>query len=625
MWVWPPAGGPTHCARLPRTNTPNMPTPQTTETKLHPIVTLDYRVRVIAMLVMGVIPLFHFEGRPPLPALLAMAFTGVIWPQLAYFLARSARDSRAAEFRNLLLDSFFVGGWTAALSFSLVPSATMILAINTANLSIGGVRFALRGLLATAVGMLVIGWPLGFPVQLASRLPTDIFCMAGILTVTSIIGYFGSFQTRRLRQAKNDLAQQNQRVQEQNRVIEQARQSALEAKEAAEAANQSKSAFLANMSHELRTPLNAIIGYSEMLEEDAQAAGQESFVSDLKKIRSSGKHLLGLINDVLDLSKVEAGKMKLFLETFDVAGLVQDVVATAQPLVEKNGNRLEVRCAPDVAQIREDVTKVRQVLLNLLSNAAKFTENGTITLEVVREADVTGSWVVFRVRDTGIGMTPEQTAKLFQAFTQADGSTMRKYGGTGLGLALSRKFCVMMGGDINVESEAGRGSTFIVRLPGDIENYDGEATSIRMRIPGRKREVARETGNVPPTGKTVLVIDEDPAVRQLMERLASREGYAMMVAETGEEGLKLAREKMPDLITLEVVMPGIDGWTVLKSLKSDPQISGIPVVMVSISDDEDRGLAMGAADYLVKPVDRERMAEILAAYRTGVVVSSNPA
>jgi signal transduction histidine kinase/CheY-like chemotaxis protein len=602
-----------------------MPISQTTETKLHPIVTQDYRVRVIAMLVMGLIPLFHFEGRPPLPALIAMTFTGIAWPHLAYFLARSARDSRSAEFRNLLLDSVIVGGWTAALSFSLVPSATMVLAINTANLSVGGARFAFRGLLAIAVGMLVIGWPLGFPVRLASSLPTDVFCMAGILTVTSIFGYFGYFQTKRVRQAKNDLAEQNQRIQEQNRVIEQARRSALEAKEAAEAANQSKSAFLANMSHELRTPLNAIIGYSEMLEEDAQAAGQAAFVSDLQKIRSSGKHLLGLINDVLDLSKVEAGKMKLFLETFDVASLVQDVVATAEPLVEKNGNRLEVLCAPDVAQIREDVTKVRQVLLNLLSNAAKFTENGTITLEVVREADVTGSWVVFRVRDTGIGMTPEQTAKLFQAFTQADGSTMRKYGGTGLGLALSRKFCVMMGGDINVESAAGKGSTFIVRLPGDIENYDGEATSIRMRIPGRKREGARETANVPPTGKTLLVIDEDPAVRQLMERLASREGYAMIVAGTGEEGLKLARERKPDLITLEVVMPGIDGWTVLKSLKSDPQVSGIPVVMVSISDDEDRGLAMGAADYLVKPVDRERMAEILAAYQTGAVGSPNPA
>jgi CheY-like chemotaxis protein len=216
-------------------------------------------------------------------------------------------------------------------------------------------------------------------------------------------------------------------------------------------------------------------------------------------------------------------------------------------------------------------------------------------------------------------MTPEQTGKLFQAFMQADGSTMRKYGGTGLGLALSRKFCVMMGGDINVESAPGKGSTFVVRLPGDIENYDGEATSIRLRLPGRRREEFREAGAAPPTGKTLLVIDEDPAVRQLMERLASREGYELIAAANGEEGLKLAREKRPDLITLEVVMPGIDGWTVLRTLKSDRELSGIPVVMVSISDDRDRGLAMGAADYFVKPVDRDRLAEILAAYRTGAL------
>jgi CheY-like chemotaxis protein/anti-sigma regulatory factor (Ser/Thr protein kinase) len=355
-----------------------------------------------------------------------------------------------------------------------------------------------------------------------------------------------------------------------------------------------------------------------MLEEDAQAAGRKEEVADLQKIRSAGRHLLGLINDVLDLSKVEAGKMKLFLETFDVGNLVEEVVATAQPLVEKNGNRLEVTVAGDVGEIREDVTKVRQVLLNLLSNAAKFTEKGTISLEVARELDVTGSWVVFRVRDTGIGMTPEQTGKLFQAFTQADAGTMRKYGGTGLGLALSRKFCVMMGGDINVESTPGRGSTFTMRLPGDIENYDGEATSIRLRLPGRKR--AHETASVPPAGKVLLVIDEDPAVGALMERLASREGYEFVAAASGEEGLKLAREKRPDVITLEVALPGIDGWTVLKSLKADPGLAGIPVVMVSISDQRDRGLAMGAADYLVKPVDRERVAGILAAYRTGAIV-----
>ncbi len=593
--------------------------PPTETHQLHPIVTSDYRVRVIAMLVVGLIPLFHFGGQPPMPALAAMAFTGLVWPQVAYLLAKSSRDTRSAEFRNLLLDSFFVGGWTAALSFSLIPAATMVLAINSANLSVGGARHAARGVVAILLGILAVGLPLGFSVHPESSLPTSLFCIVGILTVTSIFGYFGHLQTKRVRQAKNVLAEQNKQIQEQNRVIEQARQAALEAKEAAEAANQSKSVFLANMSHELRTPLNAIIGYSEMLEEDAQAAGQKEFVSDLQKIRSAGKHLLGLINDVLDLSKVEAGKMKLFLETFDVANLVEEVIATAQPLFEKNGNRLEVRCAPEVGQIREDVTKVRQVLLNLLSNAAKFTENGVISLDAARETDVTGSWVVFHVRDTGIGMTPEQTAKLFQAFTQADGSTMRKYGGTGLGLALSRKFCVMMGGDINVESTPGKGSTFTVRLPGDIENYDGEATSIRLPLPGRRRDPAHEIASPPPSGKLLLVVDDDPAVRELMERLASREGYQFLSATTGEEGLKLAREKRPDVITLEVVMPGIDGWTVLRTLKADPQLAGIPVVMVSISDDRDRGLAMGAADYLVKPVARERLSEILAAYRTGAV------
>ena len=593
--------------------------PAAAEPRIHPIVQSDRRVRMVAMLVVGLIPLFHFRGHPPMPALVGMVFTALAWPQLAYFIAKSARDTRAAEFRNFLLDSFFVGGWTAALSFSLLPSICMVAAVHSASLSVGGLRLAARGLVALALGIAVIGFPLGFGVHPESTLGTSLFSIAGILTVTTIFGYFGHLQTRRLRQAKNDLAEHNKQIAEQNRIVEQARQAALEAKSAAEEANQAKSAFLANMSHELRTPLNAIIGYSEMLEEDAEAAGQKSFVSDLQKIRSSGKHLLGLINDVLDLSKVEAGKMKLFLETFDVANLVDDVIATAQPLVEKTSNRLDVRVAPDVGQIREDVTKVRQVLLNLLSNAAKFTEKGTITLDVTREADVTGSWVVFRVRDTGIGMTPEQTVKLFQAFTQADGSTMRKYGGTGLGLALSRKFCVMMGGDINVESVPGKGSTFTVRLPGDIENYDGEATSIRVRLPGRRPAHAREPVDVPPSGKALLCIDDDPAVHELISRLATREGYSFVAAENGEAGLKSAREKRPDVVTLEVALPGIDGWTVLKSLKDDPELSGIPVVMVSISDDRDRGLAMGAVDYLVKPVDRERLAGILAAYRTGAV------
>jgi signal transduction histidine kinase len=254
-------------------------------------------------------------------------------------------------------------------------------------------------------------------------------------------------------------------VRERTAELAQATREAQEARNAAEAANKAKSVFLAIMSHELRTPLNAIIGYSEMLMEDAEDEGVETFVSDLEKIHVSGKHLLTLINDILDLSKIEADRMELYLETFDVASMVKDVVSAVQPLVEKNANTLEVHRADDLGTMHTDLTKVRQSLFNLLSNAAKFTEGGTIRLDVTRVPVDGVDWFTFSVRDTGIGMTPEQMGKLFQAFSQVDASTTRKYGGSGLGLAITKRFCQMMGGDISVESEYGVGSTFTIRLP----------------------------------------------------------------------------------------------------------------------------------------------------------------
>jgi signal transduction histidine kinase len=244
-----------------------------------------------------------------------------------------------------------------------------------------------------------------------------------------------------------------------------------------ETASRHKSVFLASMSHELRTPLNAIIGYSEMLAEEAEDRHQKDLVPDLQKIRASGKHLLMLINDILDLSKIEAGKIELLPETFDIAGLIEEVVSMVQPLIAKNANVLSINRPDDLGSMYADITKVRQVLFNLLSNSCKFTEQGTITLDAVRERSGGIEQLSLNVRDTGIGMTSEQMEKIFQPFTQADVQTARKYGGTGLGLAITKQFCEMMGGEVKVASEFGRGTTFIVRLPLAMPDNKAEARS----------------------------------------------------------------------------------------------------------------------------------------------------
>ena len=375
------------------------------------------------------------------------------------------------------------------------------------------------------------------------------------------------------------------------------------AKDAAEAASRTKSQFLANMSHELRTPMNAILGYSEMLQEEAEEEGLDSFTPDLQKIQNAGKHLLALINDILDLSKIEAGKMELYLEEFDIAKVVADVAGTIQTLVVKKNNRLVVHCPPDMGVMRADLTKVRQSLLNLLSNAAKFTENGEITLDVRRE----DGELWFTVRDSGIGMTPEQIAGLFEAFAQADASTTRRYGGTGLGLAITRRFCRMMGGDATVESEPGVGSVFTLRLP---------AVVPEVRAAGDSTPQAADHMETPlTTGDLVLVIDDDPAAQDLMRRFLSKEGFRPETAGSGEEGLRLARSLHPVAITLDVMMPGMDGWAVLQQLKADPETQDIPVIMLTMVDDKNIGFALGATDYLTKPVDRSRLAALLARFR----------
>jgi signal transduction histidine kinase/DNA-binding response OmpR family regulator len=389
------------------------------------------------------------------------------------------------------------------------------------------------------------------------------------------------------------------------RTAEEARRAAEEARHTAEDANRAKSAFLANMSHELRTPLNAIIGYSEMLEEDAVEAGMTDVVADLQKIHSAGKHLLGLINDVLDISKIEAGKMDLFLETFDVPALIHDVVSTIKPLVQRNANTLNVELAENLGTMRADATKVRQALFNLLSNASKFTERGVIALRAAREGTAESAQLIFEVTDTGIGMTDEQLGRLFRAFTQADASTTRKYGGSGLGLAITRYFCRMMGGEITVTSQLGKGSTFRIRLPAIVQG--AKSTALDTTFVPKDRRLPQPL----PGASKVLVIDDDPTVHDLMSRYLQREGFNVVVAPGGKEGLRMVKEVKPDVITLDVMMAEMDGWAVLSSLKADPETAEIPVVIMTMYDDKEMGFALGASDYMTKPINRDRLLTIL--------------
>jgi len=391
------------------------------------------------------------------------------------------------------------------------------------------------------------------------------------------------------------------------------------AKEVAEMANRAKSSFLANMSHELRTPLNAIIGYSEILSEEAEELGYEDLVPDLNRICTAGRNLLTLINDILDISKIEAGRMDLYLEPFEISSLVESVLATAQPLVKKNHNLLTVECADDIGTMTADVTKVRQILLNLLSNAAKFTTDGTIELRVRRSGDSRSATVQFCVRDTGIGMSLEQQAQLFQPFTQGDASTTRRYGGTGLGLAISQRFCEMMGGHIRVESELGVGSTFTATLPAGVESGseaigDGALTASEAAEVGREAGGEEDVGPEPTSG-IVLVIDDDPVSRDLIARTLVHGGFQVETAASGERGLELARQWRPDVITLDIMMPSLDGWAVLSTLKADPELADIPVVVLSFVENKSRGFTLGASDYLLKPVDGQRLVTLLNRYR----------
>ncbi len=377
-----------------------------------------------------------------------------------------------------------------------------------------------------------------------------------------------------------------------------------EEKEKANEANKTKSQFLANMSHELRTPLNAIIGLTEMLKEDALEDELDDFVEPLDRVFNAGKHLLALINDVLDLSKIEAGRIELFNETFELKLIIDEIVKTSQPLADKNNNKLNVNFQKELDTVTADQTRVKQIILNLISNACKFTERGEITLKVEKKKNKSGDLIAISVSDTGIGMTKEQMNRLFNSFVQADSSTTRKYGGTGLGLTISKQLAIMMGGDVTVRSEMNKGTTFTSTFLAD---YLGASEDVKNKKITQSSLIENVVSIENQNAKTILIIDDDPTVSELIKRQLTKDAYNVVIANNGKEGIELARKIKPNLITLDILMPEMDGWSVLRTLKADPEVSKIPVVMASILDEKNKGFSLGAADFVSKPIEKDRL------------------
>jgi signal transduction histidine kinase/DNA-binding response OmpR family regulator len=403
-----------------------------------------------------------------------------------------------------------------------------------------------------------------------------------------------------------------------------AEESLVVAKEEAERAARAKSDFIANISHEFRTPLNAILGYCEILQYETKKFNRPDIIEDLKSIEVSGRHLLVLFNDILDFSKIQAGKMDLNLEDFKVLSLVEDVMSTIRPLARKNRNTISVTSQGNVRTMFSDSGRVRQVLLNLLSNACKFTEDGSVSLKVSSETMDQTEWLTFSVSDTGIGISQKMITQLFKEFTQAENSTARKYGGTGLGLAISRRLCQMLGGDITVKSEPGKGTVFIAKLPADatesgngtgvIEASPSEAMTSLEAEEFQKPSASQQEDAALSSGKnneTLLAINNDPAECDLIRRFMEMEGFRVYTALNASEGLRLAHEVHPDVISLDVLMSEIEGWMVLSQLKEDPRLAPIPVVMLSVEDEKEKAIELGASDLLTKPIEWDQFLEVV--------------
>ncbi len=555
--------------------------------------------------------IIHFDEVLTMSARMAVATGDLVWEQ-RYRAFEPQLDASLAEARALVGDLAATSQTDDANSILIELEGRAFDLVRAKRLSEArDLLFGARYESAKAVyaeGMELLGTQLAEAAGAATREQKRraLFQIVGGLLVIPLLVGGWLFVLRMLQQWRRDLTESHKQLEELNRSLDrkvEERTAALElASKDADAANQAKSQFLANMSHELRTPMNAIIGYSEMLIEDAEDGGNEEVVPDLQKIHQAGRHLLGLINDVLDLSKIEAGKMDLYLESFEIPAMIEDVVATAAAVVAQKGNELVVEVDPALSSMRADLTKVRQMLFNLLSNAAKFTERGRVTLTARKETMTDRDEVVLAVHDEGIGIPEEKLSQIFEGFSQADESTTRDFGGTGLGLAITRHFCQMMGGEITVDSVVGEGSTFTIRLPARIE---------LAKVPEAADEVDAQGMLEPGEACTILVIDDDPDALDIMGRTLQAAGFRVVTASDGREALRLAKRLRPSAITLDVVMPRMDGWAVLRELKADAETRDIPIVMVTMTNNREMGYALGAAEVLTKPIDRAQLTALL--------------
>lgn len=463
--------------------------------------------------------------------------------------------------------------------------------------------------------------------QFPEHIPVSDMVVAGVLSAlgSNIYVFMMAAYYSSVVDSQSELIKEIERHQDTLKALTQA-------KDDAERANGAKSEFLAKMSHELRTPLNAVLGYSEILLEDAELDGRGEQIADLQKISAAGKHLLAMVNDILDISKIEAGKMALHLENIDLDKLIDEVESTARPLAAKNTNSFVVERTTVLGTHKVDATKLRQAIFNLLSNAAKFTQNGQITLSVNR----TPQWIEIAVADTGIGISREQQQKLFSNFTQASSKIAAVYGGTGLGLSLSQNLCRLMGGQIDIESELGRGSRFTIRLPAHVEAKPAEPAAPVLRMPlrepsedelladgeaelaNRQQGFAGMNGHLADHGQRarLLIVDDDRNFLELAERLFVKEGYTPICTDAPQSALQIARTVKPSAVFLDILMPGFDGWDVLAALKADPVTADIPVFMISILSERARALSAGADGIVMKPLDAARVKAALAGLKS---------